>query len=121
MSKKGFTLIELLAVITLLGVLSLIATVTINNTLKESRKDACETQLKNIASGAKNWASKNVFELPSEDGSSITVSLGELKLGGFVDKDITNPITEQLFSDDIKITITRVDNNYEYEVGAECQ
>ena len=38
MNKKGFTLVELIAVMVLLGVLGLIATVTINNELKENRE-----------------------------------------------------------------------------------
>ena len=52
-----------MAVIILLGVLSLIAIVTINNTLKENKEEACQMQIKNIKAGAENWASKNVFEL----------------------------------------------------------
>ena len=118
--NKGFTLIELIAVIILLGALSLIATVTVNNTLKENRQKSCEMQLENIKSGAKNWASKNALILPSEDGKYITKTLRELKDEGFVDKNIKNPKTDELFSDDIKIIITRVDNNYKYELGVEC-
>jgi prepilin-type N-terminal cleavage/methylation domain-containing protein len=118
--NKAFTLIELLAVIILLGVLSLIVTVTVNGTIKENKQNACEIQIENIKSGAESWASKNVFSLPSEEGSSIVKTLKELKDEGFVDKDIKNPKTNQLFSDDIKITITRIDNNYEYEIEVEC-
>ena len=120
MNKKGFTLIELMAVIILLGVLALIATVTINNTLKENKQEACEMQLKNIKGGAENWASKNVFELPSENGGTAVLTLKELKDAGFIAKDIKNPKTNELFDDSIEIKITRVDNNYTYEVGVEC-
>ncbi|MBO5095602.1 MAG: type II secretion system protein [Bacilli bacterium] len=120
MNKKGFTLIELMAVIILLGVLSLIATVTINNTLKENKESACEIQVGNIKAGAENWASKNVFDLPNENGGTVILTLKELKDAGFIDKDIKNPKTNELFDDSIQIKITKVDNSYTYEVGVEC-
>jgi len=119
MNKKGFTLIELMGVIILLGILSLIATVSISNTLKEKKHESCEMQLKNIISGAELWVSKNPFDAPKGD-EEVVLSLKDLKDGGLVDKDITNPITSELFSDDIKITITRVDNSYKYEIDEEC-
>ena len=126
MNKKGFTLIELMAVIILLGILSLIATITVNNVLKENKKKTCLAQIENIKSGAKNWASKNVFNLPDEDGQSISVGLKELQDNGFVDKDIKNPVTGNAFENwnyvlntgttKVKIYITKIDNNYQYDV-----
>lgn len=118
--NKGFTLIELLAVIILLGVLSLIATVTVNTTLNKNKTDACEMQKENVISSAKIWSNKNVFSLPSEDGKSITITLKQLKDDGFVDDNIKNPKTDELLSDDMKIKITKVDNNYKYELEMEC-
>ena len=43
-----------------------------------------------------------------------------LKDAGFIDKDIKNPKTNELFDDSIQIKITKVDNSYTYEVGVEC-
>lgn len=120
MKNKGFTLVELLAVIILIGVLSLIVTVTVNNTIKENKQKSCNIQIENIKTGAKNWASKNVFRLPSEEGGNITLTLKDLKDSGFVVKDIKNPKTGELFDDNITIKITRKDNDYSYEIGVEC-
>ena len=118
--NKGFTLIELMAVIILLGVLSLIATLTVSNMLSENKTEACEMQLLNIKAGAENWANKNVFNLPDEDGKYTEITLKYLQDAGFVDKNITNPKTGELFSQDIIIRITRKDNAYTYEIGAGC-
>lgn len=120
MKNKAFTLIELLAVIILIGVLSLIATVTVNNTIKENKQKSCNMQIENIKTGAKNWASKNAFSLPSNENESITLTLKNLKDLGFVSKDIKNPKTNELFDDNIIITITKKENDYSYEIGVEC-
>ncbi len=114
--KLGFTLAELLGVIVILGVITLIATVGINSSMKKSKEELYELQIDNIIRGAKNWASGNVFELPANDGEAIYLTLQELKAAGFVEQDITNPLTNELFSDQLQVKITKVDNNYNYEI-----
>ena len=116
MKDKGFTLAELLGIIVILAVIALIAITSITNTMKESKEDLYNLQIDNIIVGAKNWASSHVFELPENDGESISLTLEELKKLGFVDEDITNPKTNELFSNDLQVKITKVDNNYKYEV-----
>ena len=116
MSKhKGFTLIEIIAVITLLGIIAAIVTPVIYNSIEENKQELYDIQLNNIIAGAKNWAADNVFLMP-EEGESIVLTLGMLKQGGYVDEDITNPLTDQLFSDQLQVKITKVDNNYNYEI-----
>lgn len=117
--NKAFTLIELMAVIILLGVLSLIAIVTINNTLKEEKENSCKIQEKNIISAAKNWGAKNVFNLPQDESNTI-VTIRQLKDEGFLDKDIKNPKNDTLINDDLQIVITKIDNNYKYEFEMGC-
>ena len=116
MKNKGFTLAELLGVIIILGVIALITIGTVTNTMKENKEDLYDIQINNIIVGAKTWASSHVFELPEQDGESITLTLGELKQDGFVENDITNPKTNELFSNDLMVKITKIDNNYNYEV-----
>ncbi len=116
MKNKGFTLAELLGVIIILGVIASIATISITNSMKTSKEELYDLQVENIINGAKTWASGNVFELPENDGEAIYLTLAELKQAGFVEKDITNPLTNQLFSDQLQVKITKVDNNYNYEI-----
>lgn len=116
MKNKGFTLAELLGVIIILGVIALISITAITNTMKENKEELYNIQINNIIVGAKTWASSHVFELPEQDGESITLTLAELKQAGFVENDITNPKTNEQFSNDLLVKITKIDNNYNYEV-----
>ena len=84
--------------------------------MRNSREELYDLQISNIINGAKTWASGNAFELPENDGEAIYLTLAELKEAGFVEKDITNPLTDQLFSDQLQVKITKVDNNYNYEI-----
>jgi len=111
--KKGFTLVELLATILILGVLTTIATVSINSILKNAREKAYNLQIENIKDGAKSWAAKNMFDL--KDDGSVTLTLYFLKQKGLVEQDIKNPDTDELFEDDLLITITN-NNGYVYDV-----
>lgn len=116
MKNKGFTLAELLGVLIVLAVIALISITSITNTMKENKEELYNIQIENIIFGAKNWASSHVFEMPENDGESITLTLEQLKQAGFVEEDITNPKTNELFSNDLQVKITKVDNNYKYEV-----
>ena len=77
-----------------------------------------EVQIRNIKSGASNFVSENIFseELDIPNNSSIGIKLGKLKELGFVDNNITNPITKVKFSDDLVILITNNNNGYSYTV-----
>lgn len=118
MKKNGFTLIELLGVITILALLGVIIVPTINKVINDNKNELYEVQIRNIKSGASNFVSANVFsdELDIPNNGSIGVKLGKLKELGYVDNDITNPISKVKFSDDLIILITNKDNGYSYTV-----
>lgn len=118
MNKKAFTLVELIAVMILLGVLGLIATITISNELKENKESLYNVQIDNIRRSAQNWASNNVFELPEKDGEFIIITLGQLKSEGLSD-NVINPKTNEPFSDNLQIKITLDEKTYVYEVIVE--
>lgn len=114
--RKGFTLIELLAVITILGLIGLIAIPTVDRILKNNQEELYKIQIDNIKKGAKSWAAENAFKLPESNDESITLTLSQLKKNGHVDLNIKNPITNKLFPNDMLITITMKNNNLIYEV-----
>ena len=115
MKNKGFTLVELLSVIIILVAVSLLVIPAITKSLKDADESLYETQINNIKTGLKNWAGENVFSLP-EEGDKITLTLGELKQSGFIDKNIRNPKTEQLFNDNMVLTIENKNGQYHYIV-----
>ncbi|MDD4547499.1 MAG: prepilin-type N-terminal cleavage/methylation domain-containing protein [Bacilli bacterium] len=116
LGPKAFTLIELLAVIFIVGIISLVVIPTIGRVTNQSKEELYKLQIENIITGSKNWATKNADILPTGDQEIITITLGQLKIGGFVDKNITNPKTKKLFPNDLQITITRVKDNFKYLV-----
>lgn len=115
-TKNAFTLIELLATVIILGFISLMVVPAVDRALNRSRNELYTIQISNIREGAKNWAAKNFVVLPDKNGDIITLTLGQLKLGGFVDKDIKNPKSRKYFPNDMEIIIRNISNNYEYIV-----
>ena len=114
---NGFTLVELLAVIFIIGIISVVAIPIINKVSKQSSEELYQMQISNIEDGAKNWAASNIAILPEDTDNLITLTLGQLKIGGFVERDIKNPRTKKLFPNDMEITIKKTIAGYKYEVS----
>ena len=55
MANKGFTLIEILAVVTIIGVVSLITMPVVQKNITKSRQQAYNNQIDNIVKAAKDW------------------------------------------------------------------
>lgn len=74
LNTKGFTLIELLAVITIMGILMMVAIPTVSRTIENSRKDTFIDTMKSYVNGAKNmWAADNLrCNASSESGEAAT-------------------------------------------------
>lgn len=116
MKKNGFTLLELIAVIVILAIIGLLTMPLITNLMNENKNKLYNNQIKNIEQAAKNWGATNMYLLPDEEDETLNITLAHLKATGFIDKDITNPDTDEKFFNDMKITITYENKGLVYRV-----
>lgn len=114
--QNAFTLVELLGVITILGVLALIAIPSINNIIDQNKEKLYKTQIATIKDGLKRWSDSNSLFLPEDGEDSLVITLGLLKLSGFVTEDIKNPNTDLCFSNGMILEVTAKKNGYVYSV-----
>ena len=115
MKRKGFTLIELLAVIVVLGVIALIAVPLVNNSIKKSEDTAYQEAITMIEESARSWASENIYQLPTEENPTKTLTLEFLIQNGYIKSDIKNPKTEKPF-ENTTVVITYDNGGFNYEV-----
>ena len=111
MNNKGFTLIELILVITLLGIIALIAVPAITGILNDSKKEASKDQEKIIINAAKTYMVNNSTKLPTD---KCYVSVAMLKNEGLLSsEEITDPGNKNNKFDGY-IVITFENNKYKY-------
>jgi prepilin-type N-terminal cleavage/methylation domain-containing protein len=115
MKRRGFTLPEVLGVLTILALLALLITPVVSKTIKNNKQKLYDDQIKIIERAARDYAIKNTDVLP-EEGSIAYVTLGEIKRSGVLQEEVRNPITKELFPDDLQIKIALENNQYVYEV-----
>lgn len=113
--EKGFTLVELLGVLVILAVLILIAVPVIGKAISDAKQRSYEFQVSQIELAAKSWALDNIL-FKIDDGDVVTITLSQLKVNGYIDKDITNPIDKKYFPNDMEILITRAGQNSNIEL-----
>lgn len=113
MNKKAFTLAELLAVIVILFALFLIAVPSVERIIKNSKEKVLTEQIESIKNSMRSWAFQ--YQKPDK-GESITLSLYQLKSSGLIELDIKNPSTDELFPNDIILTIANNDGIIDYNV-----
>ena len=108
--NKAFTLAELMGVIVILGIIATIVTFTVDRNIKNGRQTTCQTQEKTIIEAAKTWSIDNPGKLPTSDTDVKTVSIGDLKDGGYLE-DIISPMTKDEYSYEKKVEIKITKNN----------
>ena len=116
MKRNGFTLVELLGVVIILAMLGLVIIPTINGVVSSNKRELYEVQIRNIKSAASSFVSERIFSIDIPNNGSIGVRLGTLKELGYIDSDISDPLTRNKFSDDMVIIISNHDNSYSYTV-----
>lgn len=104
MKKNGFTFVEILGVITLLAIISVIVLVVVDKSLKDSKESLYNVQIGNIKSAAGMWRTDNI-ELIPDDGYYV-ITLSDLQSSGYIDGDIINPLTNEVFDSNLIIRIS---------------
>lgn len=115
MKKNAFTLSELLGVITILGLILLIAIPTVDRILKEGKEELYQSQIQSIETSAQMWGTDHIAELPEKDKFKI-ITLGKLQKDGAIDRQIENPKTGKPFDENLEIKITNHGTYYSYKV-----
>ena len=114
--KRGFTLVELLGVLIIISVLALLIVPNVSKYINSFRLDSYNKQIASIEMAAKNWAVDNPGELPFSEGAFITITIAKLQEENYLDKNLKNPQTGEIFDESIEIKITKVGKTYDYEV-----
>lgn len=113
--NKAFTLIELMAVIIIMGIIGVITMPVIENTMSKNKEALFKAQLQEIREATEKWSYNNLNLLPNEEGV-VSITLLDLKKGGFVKIDLKDPRTGELLPNDMVIEIKYENNKYSYEV-----
>jgi len=118
LNKRGFTLVELLATIVILGIISVIAVVSVDKMLDHSNETTCDNLLLTITNAAKDYASDKRF-LYTEDEikNGDIISVKELTVQGYLSQNMDNPFTNKSISDTEKDNIkVNIKFNSDYTV-----
>lgn len=113
--RRGFTLVELLGIIVVLGIIATIVTPIIQSTLTENKNKVYNVLVKQIEGQAKDYLEMNIDKLPEEDGGSVQVKFGDIKVAGIMQLNVKNPKTNNLISNESYVTVTKDKNNFRYE------
>lgn len=113
--KKGFTLIEMVSVIILMAIFALLILPTVQKQIIKGKNKMLASQVENISMATQMWLSDNALYEPN-DGDTITIMLSQLKQDNYIKKDIKNPLTGDIFPNDMLIEITKNNGVLEYKV-----
>ena len=115
--RKAFTLIELMGVLVIIGLLTSILIPVVSNTIKNNKQKLHDKQIELIKVAAQNLATDNTYILPEEDGEEIYITLGQLRVMGYAEETIIDPLTNKNFPDNLIVMIIKKGNDYDYVIN----
>ena len=117
-SKKGFTLVEILCVITILALITTIATTSLVKLSRESKNNLYCAKIELIKSAAKTYAQNYEKELNNseelyENHKSMTITVEDLINKGLITPDKNNDVLSPIDDSSLnkKEIIIYLDNN----------
>ena len=118
MNKKGFTLVELLATVVLLCLVTLIATFTINKSVKDAKNRSHNTQVDTLLSAGISYTNKEEsIDLNNINGYKIYLDV--LADKGYIESSIKDPLNGKMLnmsSSYIEIKISSSVNNTQSDI-----
>lgn len=111
MNKKGFTLVEVLAVAALIAIILALVLPTVTSILKQSEDTVYDVKINTILKSSYDYTIKDVEFLPEYEDTKY-IMLAHLKENNLIDSDITDPISRELFIDNLVISIKNVGTNH---------
>lgn len=121
--KKGFTLVELLATVTILGILSTIAIVSVSGLLENGKEKHYKTAEKQMIQAAKSYSEQNRGALPKTINGTSEIQLNTLINSKYIQpiKDHTDKVCSASDLAASYVTIEKTSQtNYSYEAHLEC-
>lgn len=122
--KTGFTLVELLAVITILGLIALIAIPAVTNTMSKQKEKLYYDQLNQLIMASKNWGTDHLDVLSENDINILKLEdLQKIDPNNnvkYLDDEFINPKTDEKF-ENISVYIYKKEKTYLYCVqSSDC-
>lgn len=128
--KNAFTLVELLAVITILGLIALIAVPAVTNTMSKQKEKLYYDQLNQLIMASKNWGTDHVDILREKlllycnENDFYPLNLNALQSINdgvkYLADEFINPKTDEKFSnEEISVHIFKRDKAYLYCIATE--
>lgn len=119
-NKSGFTLIEILAAVTILGVLSIVAIVSVNNIIQKAKSNHYTTAEDNLKMAGQSYVQQNRSALPKTVGQKTRIPLKIL-----VEKNYIEPIKDYNDNDcDLERSYVQIfkysQNDYSYLSFLDC-
>jgi len=119
MKRKGFTLAELMGVITILGLIVLIALPPLIKQIKGTKTTIDEATEKLIIIGAENYVDENKNDYPRTNGNTYCITLQTLVDDNKLSKDLKDSDGNSIdLNKYIKVTV--IHNNYNYDMVNSC-
>ncbi len=120
LTTLGFTLVELLGILLILAVIALIAFPIVQNTIKNSQEKALERNIETIEEAAYRYSVENDIGYPSESDKKYLM-LSDIQSKGFLDKQIINPVTDEVMNGCVWYYYDENYNQYVFEYDGVCE
>ena len=120
MNNKGFTLIEVICTLTIIALIAMIVAANSGSTLSLSNEEAYNLTKKNIISATNTYiieCQNDILDCNIDWNSNTNIIKAKDLIEAGYFKEITNPINNKDISNCLTIEVTKINNNYNYNIN----